>query len=327
MKSIAVIICWIGPFPNYFALWRNSCAANPTVDFLLFTDQKVDDLPENIHLKPITLAGIADTARKNLNVPDLVLETPYKLCDYKVMYGEIFKEELAGYDYWGYCDMDMLFGNLRKFFTDELLEQYDKLLTRGHLSLYRNTPAVNRRYLDPGALFDVSEVMHSNMGYAFDEWNGIFRIYKHNEYPMYDQVPSASASWLHKRFSLNRRTSSRYKAPAQDRNYQLFYYEDGALMRAFLDDDGTIKTDEFLYLHMMKRKFPPISDELARCRACYCTPGGFVLKEPGVIPDLALIKKLNPFYGTFYEKIERWIRRKILKHRNHKIFVRRSSAK
>lgn len=27
------------------------------------------------------------------------LERPYKLCDYKPSYGEVFKDELAGYDF------------------------------------------------------------------------------------------------------------------------------------------------------------------------------------------------------------------------------------
>ena len=45
------------------------------------------------------------------------LERPYKLCDYKPSYGEVFKDELAGYDFWGNCDIDLVWGNIKKNFT------------------------------------------------------------------------------------------------------------------------------------------------------------------------------------------------------------------
>jgi len=27
--------------------------------------------------------------------------------------------------FWGYCDIDLIFGNIRAFMTDELLNEYD----------------------------------------------------------------------------------------------------------------------------------------------------------------------------------------------------------
>lgn len=44
------------------------------------------------------------------------------MCDYKPTYGLAFKKWLGKYDFWGYCDFDLLLGNLRKFFTDEVLQ-------------------------------------------------------------------------------------------------------------------------------------------------------------------------------------------------------------
>lgn len=31
----------------------------------------------------------------------ILLNTPYKLCDYKPAYGDIFSKYLGGYDFWG----------------------------------------------------------------------------------------------------------------------------------------------------------------------------------------------------------------------------------
>lgn len=55
------------------------------------------------------------------------LEAPYKLCDFKPAYGDIFKDYAEKYDFWGHCDFDMIFGNLRKFFNEDKLEKYDKV--------------------------------------------------------------------------------------------------------------------------------------------------------------------------------------------------------
>ena len=40
MKKIALIVCYFGPFPKCFPFWLKTCAANPSVDFLVYTDQE-----------------------------------------------------------------------------------------------------------------------------------------------------------------------------------------------------------------------------------------------------------------------------------------------
>lgn len=323
MKRIAIIICWFGPLPDMFPLWCKSCAANPSVDWLLFTDQDPAQVPDNVHVHRTAFAELGVLARRKLDFPDLSLETPYKLCDYKVMYGVIFEDWLKEYDFWGYCDLDMVFGDLRGFFTDEMLDRYDKLLSCGHLSLYRNTPEVNARYLLSGGKFSAEEVMRSPWNFAFDEWRGIFRIYRQNNFPMYEEVPYADISWTHKRFSLHRRSSSKYCTPAPDYKRQVFYYEGGRIFRAYLDGNGEVCSDQFLYIHLMKRKFPPVGEDVLNSSAFYCTPYGFLPKEPGRLPGKKGIGKLNPYRGLLYETIERKIRTWLLKRYNHKVFVRR----
>lgn len=323
MHKIALVCCYFGPLPNYFRLWLKSCAANPAVDWLFFTDQTVEALPENVHLHSTDLEAVAELARSKTGFPNLVLPHPYKLCDYKVMYGEIFQDHLSGYDFWGYCDFDMLFGDLRKYLTPERLDHYDKILAMGHLSLYRNTPECNARYKLPGGKYTCGEVVENPLNYAFDEWKGIYRIYKENNLPMYEDPVFADLTFTRKRFSLQKRTSDQYKAPAPDYHHQVFYWENGRVMRAFYEQKQEIRTDEFAYIHFFKRRFPDIEWDIDRTEAFFCTPEGFVPKESGVLPTWKEIKRLNPFHGTLYEKIEFKIRRKILKYRNHRTFVKR----
>ena len=112
--QIAVISVYFGKWVPYHKLWLKSCECNPEIDFFVIGDQKMDDLPNNVHIINISLNEIRALASQKLG-RDISLKTPYKLCDYKPMYGLIFEEYLQGYDYWGHCDMDMIFGNISKF--------------------------------------------------------------------------------------------------------------------------------------------------------------------------------------------------------------------
>ena len=148
MTKIAVILCYFGKLPENFPLFAESCRRNATIDFLLFTDDTPTHLPENMHLHPTTFAALQRRVAGCFDFA-ITLHTPYKLCDYKPAYGEIFAPELSGYDFWGYGDMDLVFGDLRAYFTEDKLRKFDKFYAFGHLSLYRNTPENNAVYRQP----------------------------------------------------------------------------------------------------------------------------------------------------------------------------------
>ena len=62
MPRIIFIITYLGEYPWYFPYFLHSCRYNPTVDFLIFTDNSdVElDLPENVKIIPCSdeLLGI-----------------------------------------------------------------------------------------------------------------------------------------------------------------------------------------------------------------------------------------------------------------------------
>ena len=145
-----------------------------------------------------------------------------------------------------------------------------------------------------------------------------------NHLPMFEEELFANPTCNRKRFSFQKRTSDKYPAPAPDYPHQLFYWEKGHVMRAFISPEKQIRTDEFAYIHFFKRRFPKPDQATEQAEAFYCTPNGFLPKKPGILPTEKEIRSLNPFYGFLYEKIEFKIRRKILKHQNHKIFVKRN---
>lgn len=74
-----------------------------------------------------------------------------KYWDYRPMLGEILKEELKGYDFWGHTDHDVVYGRLDKWVTDDLLNSTDVFSNDpsamcGFFSLYRNTQVCNLLY-------------------------------------------------------------------------------------------------------------------------------------------------------------------------------------
>ena len=100
MKKIAYILPYFGHLPKEFGFWLISCQMNSTVDWLLFTDDRTKfNYPPNVKVTYCTFEDIKNKAQACFDFP-IVLNRPYKLCDYKAAYGDIFKNELTGYDYW-----------------------------------------------------------------------------------------------------------------------------------------------------------------------------------------------------------------------------------
>ena len=143
MKKICMVVPYFGKLPQSFNFFLLSCAYNPDVDWLLLTD---DDrplpYPENVHCVVMSFDALRARFQTKFSFP-LSLERPYKLRDYRPAYGFLLEEELRGYDFWGCCDVDMMFGDIGVFITEDMLSRYDQIGRMGHFSLYRNTPEIN----------------------------------------------------------------------------------------------------------------------------------------------------------------------------------------
>ena len=170
--KIAMVLPYFGAFPEYASLFFQSCAANPDYTWLILTDSSVPcDLPNNVKIISMTFQRCRELIQKNKFDFPISLKTPQKLCDYKCAYGYLFKSYLSGFDFWGHCDMDQIFGELGRFVTPELLERYDKLYTLGHFTLYRNKPENNVRFMEPiNGASRYREVFSTPGSCGFDEW-------------------------------------------------------------------------------------------------------------------------------------------------------------
>lgn len=172
--DIGLVVCYFGrEWPAYFPYFLASCAGNPGVDFLIFTNLAPPPAAPNVRFIALAdLAAFNALATRQLGLP-IALTDPYKLCDLKPAYGVIFADYLRPYRFWGYCDVDLLFGDIRRFITDEVLRDYDVVSAvaeypAGFFLLLRNEPAVTRLY---AASRDYQRVFQSPRHFCFDECN------------------------------------------------------------------------------------------------------------------------------------------------------------
>lgn len=295
-KRVGIVICYFGLLPNYYDLWEQSCGYNPSFDFILLTDNKIESKYENVIIVQSSLEEIKQRLEKALN-HKVALDISYKLCDYKPLYGIAFEDMLRDYEFWGMCDMDMVFGDLSVFITDEVLNNYDKIFQLGHLTLYRNTDYINWSFKAPGWV-SWEEVVQSNYHKRFCERGMIAKHAGIPEIKVYNPYVYIDVSKIHMRYMRSRFLTKWY----QKRNYrfQVFYWENGKLFRSALIH-WKIRTNEFAYIHFQKRDIKEHSVPIGM--PFYISKNSFFVKTTAH-PDVFEIYKMNPFYGSIYELYE-----------------------
>ena len=150
-----------------------SCRHNPDVDWLIFTDQeRTPEMPGNVELIPITLRDFTVDLFKRLRFEGEVPPLPaYKLCDFKGTWGEAFQDRLVDYPFWGACDLDIVWGQIRAFHPEDVLSRFDILTSfrsciSGACTIFRNTPAVNHLFR---TIPDVGQMLREDHNYSTEE--------------------------------------------------------------------------------------------------------------------------------------------------------------
>jgi hypothetical protein len=248
-----------------------SCAANPDIDWLIFTDDSTPrNLPPNVRLNPTTLEDLRKLFSAKLGfeiiIPDIRL-----LCHFRPAYGLIFEDQLEGYDFWGHCDLDVIFGDLRKFLREEILKDYPKILCRGHLCLYRNTGEVNRYFmLEAPGVINYREAFQSVDQIAFDEWRGIYSILR------YHNIPQFHDEFIVDVVQPTRWKITRFEGTAiHNHPEQVFYWYQGKLFHAYYNCDRGIIDEEYAYIHFQKRPMPAPAFDPSAVNGFFITPDGF----------------------------------------------------
>lgn len=141
--KVAQIIPYFGKWPEWIELYMYSCGHNPIVDFIFYTDCP---LPKHMYANTLfhicTFEEYMHLVGTRLGI-EYSVNSAYKLTDLKPFLGAIHKPELEEYDFWGFGDIDLVYGDLSMFVNDANLKKYDVLTTHnyhiaGHFTLCRN---------------------------------------------------------------------------------------------------------------------------------------------------------------------------------------------
>jgi hypothetical protein len=144
MKKIAVLIPYFGRFPEWSDLYFETLRRNETIDFIFLSDQDGSRYSApNIIFHKATFADYVKSVNEKLDFT-FQPQNAYKLCDLRPLFGYLHRDIFAPYDFYGWTDMDILFGDIRAFYTDDVLKKYDVISNHvvrvsGHLALFRNT--------------------------------------------------------------------------------------------------------------------------------------------------------------------------------------------
>lgn len=326
MSKKALIIPYFGKFNNYFQLWLKSCEYNTDFDWLIFTDDKTNyQYPTNVHIYYTTFEEMKRKINSIFEF-EIALESPYKLCDFRPAYGEIFKDYLKEYDYWGYCDTDLIWGRLSIFYTEEILKKYDKISDSGHFTLYKNTKEIVEAYrtLEAKDCYKYKDVFTNRDNYAFDEWGnnkGINRILLKNNYQIYykpiwfSDIRIDRYGLINTRgiYDLNERALNERK-----KEKIVYLFDKGKLFQCYLDKEKKLRFNEEAYIHLQKRPMINEVESLNEGSFMIIPPNKFInYNEKINVKYLSKIKE-NKLYWHYYEIRYKNLIRKIKRLGNKK---------
>ncbi|MFT5760870.1 MAG: hypothetical protein ACI9LM_005658 [Alteromonadaceae bacterium] len=253
-RSIAIIIPYFGQWPEWFNLYLESCSHNPSVNWYFITDCQIpENRPNNTIFISSTFEEYKQLVSKKLTI-SFNPESAYKLCDLKPAYGYIHEDLIREYDFWGFGDIDVIYGDIRHFYTNTLLNSHDTLSTHwdrvsGHFFLLKNTSLFREAFKK---IKNWQQLLEDNEHHGIDESKFSKVFLRHKKYP----------AWL--------RNIYRLKDPYQRRAYFKEQYSTILSPHPWIDGKWEHPQEwvwkkgklhncrdgnrEFLYLHFMNWK-------------------------------------------------------------------------
>src|SRR5205085_7470100 len=141
--KLAIVIPYFGAWPVWMNFFIESCRWNRDIDWLLFSDNNPpENRCSNVRHVRLSFADYVSLISEALDIR-FAPRDPYKLCDVRPALPFVHRSLLGSYDFVGFGDLDVIYGDLRSFYDDAALDSYDLLSTHanrisGHLCLMRN---------------------------------------------------------------------------------------------------------------------------------------------------------------------------------------------
>jgi Family of unknown function (DUF6625) len=238
MHSIVILIPHFGGWPAWIDFFVESCKMNSDIDWVLLTDSGPlprNDAP-NIRIIPLSFSEYSRLISTSLRIR-FCPQDPYKLCDIRPALGEIHADLVEAYDFYGYGDIDVIYGRIRDFYTPNILYLYSALSTHpervsGHFALLRNIGPIRHAF------------------HRIPQWKELMeeKNYAHlDEDLFFASLKALETSMLGKLRNLRFLFQERYSSPGPTEEMR-WYWKNGMLTNEFYGSRG------FLYLHFMHWK-------------------------------------------------------------------------
>lgn len=165
---------------------------------------------------------------------NFMASNPYKLCDIKPAYGVVFSDYVKDYDFYGFGDIDVIYGDIRKFVTEDVLNNdcitFNNNRVNGHLCFFRNREENKQAFT---TIPDWRQKMELSYYCGIDEKNHFFSIPSVFARESFNTPLSPFIPWM----------DGKLIFPYE------WYWQNGMLT------NNMDKDFEFLYLHFMRIKY------------------------------------------------------------------------
>ena len=149
--KVTVFTLWTGPLPKWMSpLIENRNKVGHPFHWVIMGDQvptedhgrvQMINLPEKEFYQKVSDLGLSLGKHHQKK----------KFAELRPMYAAMFPEMLQDSDFWGWSDLDVVFGRVARFWDGAILSTFDFLslniwMASGPLTLIRNTPIMNNMW-------------------------------------------------------------------------------------------------------------------------------------------------------------------------------------
>lgn len=307
-SRVLFFVPYFGTLPNTFALWLKRCEINSNYNWIILTDDRTEyDYPKNVRVEYTSLQVLKDQFQNRLGF-NISLERPYKLCDYRPLYGYLFEEYLSEYSHWGYCDLDIVIGCLDHFITEEMLTRYSKINVLGHISIIKNKPFETTIFQQ----CDFKSILSTPKSCTFDEMfyePNINVLLEKNNASILKTIPYCDIGSTHFNFYIYQYKNGK-RTTKSDYPPCVFEINNNGIFQVW-QEHNEIKRREIAYVHFQKRE---IDIELVKSQfsSCALIPNKVIrLEDPLGRENITEYTKDNPMY--YIKRLLKKTRNKLMK--------------
>lgn len=267
MKSIIVIFPHFGKLPPQYKMWRASALYNTDIDFLFLTDCDVEPA-KNIIVHKMAFDDFRQIVQSKFDFP-IVLDRPYKICDYRPAFAYILSEYVKGYDFWGWGDLDVVYGDIRHFVTDDVLSRYKMISGYGHFTLYKNDDYTNTFFMkEVDGFVSYKEAFTQQRSMYFDEFE--YKGFGDKWRGCHPEL-----CWLEWPFDNASKPKQSYHFNSMTRGWEQVIFEHiGNKLYMLRFNNGRLEKKESLYAHFQHRGF--MKDKVTDYGHFLVTPGAII---------------------------------------------------